>query len=159
MGLLAERHAGEVGALARELLRCARQDLRLAGAGGCGGAQAAAAVLLEDEGRVVAGLLAYSRALAAAVPSKAMALAEMGWRNGSLLRCLARQRAWGAGALVPEGRRQPGAAVGTSVGQALGQWLLLDEGAAGQSRHEAWLLRAGVTREVLNTTKWWNEGV
>ncbi|GLI68956.1 hypothetical protein VaNZ11_013484 [Volvox africanus] len=83
VGDIAVRHRADVEALVDELLPVLRGGLEAASVNRAGAFEAAQS--LRDPEPVVSALLEYSVSIAHAVPSREMALAEFGWRNGAIL--------------------------------------------------------------------------
>jgi hypothetical protein len=84
VGVIADEHAREVETLVEELLPLLQAELSRSSS-----ASARQAAQRLRAGDVADQLHAYSRSIAAAVPDKAMAMAELRWRNGALLRLAA----------------------------------------------------------------------
>lgn len=81
VGEIATHHKVEVQELVREMLPLGQQYLRAS----CSSSDSSSAQQQLSEDAVTHQLLSYSLSIAAAVPSRAMARAEFGWRNGFLL--------------------------------------------------------------------------
>ncbi len=84
MGDIAAQHTSDVGSLVDELLPLLRRELEAVAAYRPGALGASRA--LRDHDAVLRALLEYSESIGEAVPSRTMALSEMKWRNGALLR-------------------------------------------------------------------------
>lgn len=120
----------------------------------------------QAEARVIKGLLSYSAAIHAAVPSRQMALSEFAWRNGFFLACLAAARRGDACSrqlvsvseagtgpdLQAEGCRATACVPGKLCVHGMqlrdvAHWLQLGDSQGcchTQTLHEAWLARAGL---------------